>query len=91
MVRQAAVNGTPPDDQGQDQDHDDDDECGDDETEAEAETSTSPLDVPPMLLGVILAANPDESSSARRATVRLERIGRQIQESWAADGDQPPS
>ncbi|KLU84850.1 hypothetical protein MAPG_03884 [Magnaporthiopsis poae ATCC 64411] len=86
MVRQAAaVNGAPCDDQDQDRD----DEA---ETDAEAaENSASSPDVPPMLLGVILAANPDESSAARRATVRLERIGRQIQESWAAEGDQPLS
>ncbi|KAL8376296.1 hypothetical protein RB595_007404 [Gaeumannomyces hyphopodioides] len=55
----------------------------------EAEPDALPPDVPPMLLGVILAPSPDEYSSARRATVRLERIGRQIQESWVAEGDQP--
>ncbi|KAL8288718.1 hypothetical protein RB597_000695 [Gaeumannomyces tritici] len=62
-----------------------DDQAHDNETEPDA----LPPDVPPMLLGVIIAPSPDEYSSARRATVRLERIGRQIQESWVAEGDQP--
>ncbi|EJT76315.1 hypothetical protein GGTG_06235 [Gaeumannomyces tritici R3-111a-1] len=62
-----------------------DDQAHDNETEPDA----LPPDVPPMLLGVIIAPSPDEYSSARRATVRLERIGRQIQESWVAEGGQP--
>ncbi|KAL7814104.1 hypothetical protein V8C26DRAFT_151887 [Trichoderma gracile] len=41
---------------------------------------------PPVLIGVVVAASSDDAREARRAAARLERIGREIQKEWAAQG-----
>ncbi|KAH0498842.1 hypothetical protein TgHK011_006072 [Trichoderma gracile] len=41
---------------------------------------------PPVLIGVVVAASADDAREARRAAARLERIGREIQKEWAAQG-----
>ncbi|KAI0479932.1 hypothetical protein F4859DRAFT_454011 [Xylaria cf. heliscus] len=58
-----------------DDDPDDDDDDGDDEEE-------NP-DAPPMLFGIVVAPRGDDTREARRAAVRLERVGREFQSRWA--------
>lgn len=43
-----------------------------------------PEDSAPMLVGVVVAPTSDEARDARRAAVRLEKIGRQFQREWIA-------
>ncbi|KAL7942409.1 hypothetical protein V8C42DRAFT_155712 [Trichoderma barbatum] len=40
----------------------------------------------PVLIGVVVAASSDDAREARRAAARLERIGREFQKEWAAQG-----
>ncbi|RFU72289.1 hypothetical protein TARUN_9968 [Trichoderma arundinaceum] len=42
--------------------------------------------VAPVLIGVVVAASSDDAREARRAAARLERIGREFQKEWAAQG-----
>ncbi|KAI0437772.1 hypothetical protein F4803DRAFT_537366 [Xylaria telfairii] len=62
---------------GRDDDHLDDDDDDDDDSLEE-----NP-DAPPMLFGIVVAASADDTLEARRAAVRLERVGREIQSHWA--------
>ncbi|KAK2729547.1 hypothetical protein CKAH01_02521 [Colletotrichum kahawae] len=39
----------------------------------------------PMLVGVVVAATGEEAMEARRASGRLERVGREFQREWAAE------
>ncbi|KAL6859733.1 hypothetical protein J3F83DRAFT_748841 [Trichoderma novae-zelandiae] len=41
---------------------------------------------PPGLIAVVVAASSDDAREARRAAARLERIGREFQKEWAAQG-----
>lgn len=45
-------------------------------------------DAAPPLVGVVVAGSADESREARRASARLERVGREIQKEWAAESSQ---
>ncbi|GAW16262.1 hypothetical protein ANO14919_056850 [Xylariales sp. No.14919] len=38
---------------------------------------------PPMLVGIVVGVTSDEAPEARRATAKLERVGREIQERWS--------
>ncbi|KAL7790403.1 hypothetical protein V8C37DRAFT_384241 [Trichoderma ceciliae] len=42
--------------------------------------------VAPVLIGVVVAASSDDAGEARRAAARLERIGREFQKEWVAQG-----
>ncbi|KND86684.1 hypothetical protein TOPH_08690 [Tolypocladium ophioglossoides CBS 100239] len=43
-------------------------------------------DAAPVLVGVVVAGSSDDAREARRAAVRLERVGREFQKEWAAQG-----
>ncbi|KAH7192982.1 uncharacterized protein B0J16DRAFT_411623 [Fusarium flagelliforme] len=45
-------------------------------------------DAAPPLVGVVVAGSADEAREARRASARLERVGREIQKEWAAENSQ---
>ncbi|GKU01659.1 hypothetical protein FLAG1_03814 [Fusarium langsethiae] len=45
-------------------------------------------DAAPPLIGVVVAGSADEAREARRASARLERVGREIQKEWAAESSQ---
>lgn len=45
-------------------------------------------DAAPPLVGVVVAGSADEAREARRASARLERVGREIQKEWAAESSQ---
>ncbi|KAI1336801.1 hypothetical protein F5Y15DRAFT_393225 [Xylariaceae sp. FL0016] len=55
----------------------------DDEEEDEEDS-----DAPPMLVGLVVAGSSDEALEARRAAVRLERVGREVQKKWT---ERPPA
>lgn len=42
-------------------------------------------DAAPMLVGLVVAGSADDAREARRAAVRLERVGREFQKEWAAE------
>ncbi|KAF4468888.1 hypothetical protein FALBO_4231 [Fusarium albosuccineum] len=42
-------------------------------------------DAAPLLVGVVVAGSADEAREARRASARLERVGREFQREWVAD------
>ncbi|KAF7560490.1 hypothetical protein G7046_g3663 [Stylonectria norvegica] len=42
-------------------------------------------DAAPMLVGLVVAGSADDTREARRAAVRLERVGREFQREWAAE------
>lgn len=42
-------------------------------------------DAAPLLIGVVVAGSADEAREARRASARLERVGRDFQKEWAAE------
>ena len=62
--------------------HDDDDDHNDRGYEGRSEDGDG-ADVPPMLVGVVVAPSADEALGARRAAARLERVGREVQARWA--------
>ncbi|CEI66896.1 hypothetical protein FVEN_g8544 [Fusarium venenatum] len=45
-------------------------------------------DAAPPLVGVVVAGSADEAREARRASARMERVGREIQKEWAAESSQ---
>jgi hypothetical protein len=45
-------------------------------------------DAAPLLVGVVVAGSADEAREARRASSRLERVGREFQKEWAAESSQ---
>ncbi|KAF4439677.1 hypothetical protein FACUT_3974 [Fusarium acutatum] len=45
-------------------------------------------DAAPLLVGVVVAGSADEAREARRASTRLERVGREFQREWAAESSQ---
>ncbi|KAJ4265475.1 hypothetical protein NW762_004763 [Fusarium torreyae] len=45
-------------------------------------------DAAPLLVGVVVAGSADEAREARRASARLERVGREFQKEWAAESSQ---
>ena len=60
----------------------DNDDHNDREYEGRSEDGDG-ADVPPMLVGVVVAPSADEALGARRAAARLERVGREVQARWA--------
>ncbi|UKZ77866.1 hypothetical protein TrVFT333_005592 [Trichoderma virens FT-333] len=52
----------------------------------DATTRTADDAAAPVLIGVVVAASSDDAREARRAAARLERIGREFQKEWAAQG-----
>ncbi|POR32598.1 Uncharacterized protein TPAR_07182 [Tolypocladium paradoxum] len=48
--------------------------------------ATRPDDAAPVLVGVVVAGSSDDAREARRAAARLERVGREFQKEWAAQG-----
>ncbi|OTA02389.1 hypothetical protein A9Z42_0027410 [Trichoderma parareesei] len=71
-----------------DHDHDHDHDGHDADVDADDATARTAADDagPPVLIGVVVAASSDDAREARRAAARLERIGREIQKEWAAQG-----
>ncbi|KAM0424587.1 hypothetical protein ACHAPT_010113 [Fusarium lateritium] len=59
--------------------------------ESRSEASPSAKDDPrsedaaPLLVGVVVAGSADEAREARRASARLERVGREFQKEWVAE------
>ncbi|PNY28579.1 Uncharacterized protein TCAP_01499 [Tolypocladium capitatum] len=43
-------------------------------------------DAVPVLVGVVVAGSSDDAWEARRAAARLERVGREFQKEWVAQG-----
>lgn len=43
-------------------------------------------DAAPMLVGLVVAGSSEDAREARRAAARLERVGRQFQKEWTAQG-----
>jgi hypothetical protein len=62
---------------------DDDDE--DNERDPDASRPTDET-IAPVLISVVVAASSDDAREARRAAARLERIGREFQREWVAQG-----
>ncbi|KAK4063268.1 uncharacterized protein Triagg1_9534 [Trichoderma aggressivum f. europaeum] len=69
---------------GHGHDHDHDADADADPDDATARTGDDA--VAPVLIGVVVAASSDDAGEARRAAARLERIGREFQKEWAAQG-----
>ncbi|KKP03228.1 hypothetical protein THAR02_04657 [Trichoderma harzianum] len=69
---------------GHSHDHDHDADADADPDDATAMTGDDA--VAPVLIGVVVAASSDDAREARRAAARLERIGREFQKEWAAQG-----
>ncbi|KAK4080096.1 hypothetical protein H0G86_006227 [Trichoderma simmonsii] len=68
---------------GHDHDHDADADAEPDDATARTGSDDA---VAPVLIGVVVAASSDDAREARRAAARLERIGREFQKEWAAQG-----
>ncbi|KAK0765444.1 hypothetical protein N5P37_001379 [Trichoderma harzianum] len=66
-------------------DHDHDADADADPDDATARTGSDDA-AAPVLIGVVVAASSDDAREARRAAARLERIGREFQKEWAAQG-----
>ncbi|KAL7938936.1 hypothetical protein V8C35DRAFT_276155 [Trichoderma chlorosporum] len=64
--------------------HDHDADADADPDDATARTADDA--VAPVLIGVVVAASSDDAREARRAAARLERLGREFQKEWAAQG-----
>ncbi|PNP57977.1 hypothetical protein THARTR1_02135 [Trichoderma harzianum] len=69
-----------------DHDHDHDHDADADADADDATARTGDDAVAPVLIGVVVAASSDDAREARRAAARLERIGREFQKEWAAQG-----
>ncbi|KAL2757951.1 hypothetical protein ACRALDRAFT_1068415 [Sodiomyces alcalophilus JCM 7366] len=52
------------------------------------DAATSPVAKAPMLVGVVVAGTAEEALEARRAAVRLERVGRAVQREWLEEEEQ---
>lgn len=66
------------------------DHVGDDDSSSTRtpDTARPTIDdtVAPALISVVVAATSDDAREARRAAARLERIGREFQREWTAQG-----
>lgn len=67
-----------------DNDHDADADADVDPDDATARSADDAA--APVLISVVVAASSDDAREARRAAARLERIGREFQREWAAQG-----
>ncbi|KAM0520167.1 hypothetical protein ACHAPE_003447 [Trichoderma viride] len=65
---------------------DDDDDSSSTRTPDTARPATVDDSVAPVLISVVVAATSDDAREARRAAARLERIGREFQREWTAQG-----
>lgn len=65
---------------------DDDDDSSSTRTPDTARPATADGSVAPTLISVVVAATSDDAREARRAAARLERIGREFQREWTAQG-----
>ncbi|KAK1250571.1 hypothetical protein MKX08_010574 [Trichoderma sp. CBMAI-0020] len=65
---------------------DDDDDSSSTRTPDTARPATADDSVAPTLISVVVAATSDDAREARRAAARLERIGREFQREWTAQG-----
>jgi len=52
------------------------------EEEGEEGGDASAVQLPPLLIGTVIAARPEDAGEARRAAGRLERLGREFQREW---------
>lgn len=70
--------------------HDRDHHAGDDDSSSTRtpDTARPAIDdtAAPALISVVVAATSDDAREARRAAARLERIGREFQREWTAQG-----
>jgi hypothetical protein len=64
----------------------DDDDSSSTRTPDTARPATVDDSVAPVLISVVVAATSDDAKEARRAAARLERIGREFQREWTAQG-----
>lgn len=64
----------------------DDDDSSSIRTPDTARPATADDSVAPTLISVVVAATSDDAREARRAAARLERIGREFQREWTAQG-----
>lgn len=65
---------------------DDEDDSSSTRTPDTARPATVDDSVAPTLISVVVAATSDDAREARRAAARLERIGREFQREWTAQG-----
>lgn len=77
----AAKNAHAADDDDERDHHDGNDDGGSMDSHKEDDDA----DASPMLVGIVLSASAEEASDSRRATARLEKIGREIQRRWSAE------
>ncbi|TLD25614.1 hypothetical protein PspLS_06147 [Pyricularia sp. CBS 133598] len=68
-----------------DNDEHDDHDSNDDGDSMDSRKGDEDADAAPMLVGIVLSASAEEATDARRATARLEKIGREIQRRWSAE------
>ena len=57
-----------------------------DEPATYGDAASKAEDATPALIGIVVAGTAEDAREARRAASRLERIGREFQREWAAEG-----